>query len=490
MNVKNEELMKKINKLPLSPGCYLFKNEKDEIIYVGKAISLKKRVSSYFRSNLNFESYPKLKQLVAQIRDVEIQKADSEIEALILETNLIKKIKPKFNSLMKDDKSHPYVHITTNEKFPRILIMRLTKNEPREPGVYFGPFMDMKLLERSIDYLLRVFPASDCKRPIKENDRFCTRFQYKKCPGPCIGEISKEEYDENVKNIILFLSGKKEELLKDLHDKMDAASKNLQFEIAAEYRDKIRALERVVQNVRLSPETKTFFLSESVKELKKLLKLPKTPMRIAGFDIGGSETGLATGACVIFENGLPMKEEYRRYRMRSQGPNDYAMMAELIKRRYQRVLTEKLRKPDLILIDGGLGQVNMAKEVLNQLGLNKIQICGLAKEHDFIYFPFKNDPMTLPLNSKALFLLQRVRDEAHRFAISYYKKLRRKGTFESILDGIPGIGKKRKQALLKKFGSIQNIKAASLEELEETPLISNNQARIIRDFFIGEQTKK
>lgn len=482
--IQRRELLKtKIEALPLSPGCYLFKDETGEVIYVGKAISLKKRVSSYLKSNLNLDAAPKIEQLLKEITDLDYQVVDSEIEALILETNLIKKLKPRYNSLMKDDKSHPYIHITTEETYPRVLYMRLTRNEPREPGTYFGPFMDAKLLKGSIDYLLRIFPASDCKRPVEQMKKFCQRYQYKKCPAPCVGMISKEDYDENIRNIILFLSGKKDEVLKDLHERMNTTSEALQFEKAAAYRDKIHSLERIVINVRLSPETKDFFIADGILELQEQLHLEKPPVRIAGFDIGGSETGLATGSCVIFENGLPMKEDYRHFRMRTAGPNDYAMMEELIERRYKRVLKEDLKRPDLIVIDGGLGQVNVAHDVIKQILPEEIPMIGLAKEHDHVYYPHESRPITIPPRSKALFLLQRVRDEAHRFAISYHKKLRLKGTLSSVLDEIPGIGGKRKRALLEKFGNIKKIKDASLEELEETPLISKKQAKIIKNYF-------
>ncbi|MHC1590789.1 MAG: UvrB/UvrC motif-containing protein, partial [Candidatus Helarchaeales archaeon] len=279
----------------------------------------------------------------------------------------------------------------------------------------------------------------------------------------------------------------KHEIIQHLHEKMKRASQDLEFEQAAQIRDKIKALERIVLNVHFSPEKEKVMISSSVLQLQEALNLEKPPIRIAGFDIGGSETGSATGSCVIFENGLPLKEEYRRFRMKTSGPNDYAMIQELIERRYKRVLAENIKHPDLILVDGGLGQVNIAKQKLNELGLKDIPIVGLAKEKELIFFPNESTPISLPADSEALFLLQRVRDEAHRFAISYHRKLRLKNTLESILDQIPGIGKKRKQALIKKFGSIQKIKHASIEELAETPTISLNLAKIIHDFFLDKE---
>ena len=481
------KLEEKVKNLPNKPGCYLFKNDKGEIIYVGKAISLIKRVSSYFRKNINFESSPKTELLVKEISDDDIVLTDSEFNALIKEVELIKKHRPKYNKMYKDDKSYSYLHITDNEKYPRFLIIRLIKGEPRPPGTFFGPFLNKSHLEIALDTVLKIFPACNCKNPIKKQKRPCLRYQYKKCPGPCIEAISVEDYAEQVKNIKLFFQGQKEELVKRLHEQMETASKELNFEKAAEIRDKIRGLELTIKNIHFTTDPEPEIV-ESVKELQKVLKLQHPPLRIAGFDIGGSQTGTSAGSLVMFQNGIPKKEDYRMFKIRTEGPNDYGMMQELIERRYTRVLKEEIEMPDLILIDGGLGQVNAAHKILNKLNLVDQPIIGIAKKEELIYRPHVSKPIKLPKDSKALWLLQRVRDEAHRFAINYHKKLRKKSTLKSELDGIPGIGKKRRDALLTHFGSVEKIKKASIEELAEAPLINEKVAESIRKYF--ETSKK
>ncbi|MHA1783751.1 MAG: excinuclease ABC subunit UvrC [Candidatus Helarchaeota archaeon] len=476
------KLEEKVKRLPNKPGCYLFKNKKNEIIYVGKAVSLNKRVSSYFKKNLNFDSSPKTELLIKEITDVEYIITDSEFEALLKEYELIKKIRPKYNKMYKDDKSYPYLYITDEEEFPRILIKRVIRDSDKEPGTYYGPFLNRTNLEQALDAIFKIFPACNCKSPCKPQKRACLRYQYKKCSAPCIGAISKEDYREQIENIKLFLEGHKEDLIKKMREQMNAASREMDFEKAAKLRDQIIGLESTIKNVHVTADPVVETL-ESVKELQKALDLEKVPLRIAGFDIGGSSTGTSAGSLVIFENGIPKKEDYRRFKIKSEGPNDYVMMQEIIKRRYSRVLNENERLPDLILIDGGLGQVNAAHKILEELGLSEQPIIGLAKKNEYIYTPGEPHPIKLPRNSKALWLLQRIRDEAHRFAITYHKKLRKKASFKSILDNIPSIGKKRKEKLLHHFGSIEKIRKATIEELSEVPLISEKIAQTIKLFF-------
>ncbi|NHI91274.1 MAG: excinuclease ABC subunit UvrC [Candidatus Lokiarchaeota archaeon] len=471
-----------VSNLPDKPGCYLFKDKSGEIIYIGKAISLKKRVSSYFQKSLNFDSSPKTELLVNDISDIEYIITDSEFEALLKEYELIKNYRPKYNRMYKDDKSYPYLHITDNEEYPRILVERLFKDEIKEEGAYIGPFLVRKNLDIALDTIAKIFPFCNCKKPCKQQKRACLRFQYKKCPGPCVGAISKENYREQIENIRLFLEGHKEELLKKLLEQMTTASKNLDFEKAAKIRDQIQGIEKTIKNIHFTSEPEVESV-QSVTELQKALKLPKPPLRIAGFDIGGSDTGISSGSLVIFENGIPKKEEYRRFKIRTVGPNDYSMMQELIERRYSRILKENEKLPDLILIDGGLGQVNAAYEILTKLNIQNQPIIGIAKKEELIFKPKESKPIKLSRNSKALWLLQRIRDEAHRFAIAYHKKLRSKSTLTSILDNIPGIGEKRRNALLEHFGSINKIKNASIEELQEVKFISRNIAENIKTYF-------
>ncbi len=473
------DLKEKLMTIPEKPGCYFFKNNND-IIYIGKAISLKKRVNSYF--NIPQSSSPKLEALVSEITDIEWNITNSEIEALLLESQLIKQHQPKYNKRAKDDKSFPYVHIT-DEPFPRILIKRLIKNADRKPGKYFGPFTDVKALRQTLRFIFKTFPAANCSKSVDKQKRFCLKYQYHLCSAPCVKKISKNEYNNRINLICKLLSGQKESLLKELYTDMEAASKNLDFEKAAEIRDQIFALEKSIRNVAItSTESDLETISEGVKELKKSLDLEKNPYRIAGFDISNIGGTLATGSLVIFENGLPKKEDYRRFRIKQTGPDDVAMIKELIDRRYKRVLNENLQLPDLILIDGGKGQVNAASSILKKYDL-EIPVIGLAKKDESIFFPQKSDPLNLSRNSKALFLLERVRDEAHRFAISYHKKLRQKTIKRSILEDIPGIGKKISEKLINYFGSVEKIKQASLEELKTVPRLSDKLAEKIYSYF-------
>ncbi|MHA1384500.1 MAG: excinuclease ABC subunit UvrC [Candidatus Helarchaeota archaeon] len=473
------DLEKKLELIPNKPGCYFFKNKR-EIIYIGKAISLKKRVNSYF--HIPISATPKLQNLISEITDIEWKITDSEIEALLLEAQLIKKFKPRYNAWGKDDKSFPYIHIT-EEDYPRIFIKRLIKNAEREKGKYFGPFVDVKSIKKTLRFILKIFPAATCSKPVNKQKKFCLKYQYKLCSAPCIGKISKEDYNKQIEMISKLLSGKKDVLLSELYKNMEIASKALDFEMAAEIRDQIYALEKSIRNVIITSPDKEFeIISEGVGELKNVLKLCDLPYRIAGFDISNIGGMHATGSLVIFENGLPKKEDYRRFRIKLSGPDDVGMIKELVDRRYRHVLKENLTLPDLILIDGGKGQVNAAADILKKYNLD-IPIIGLAKKNEEMFLPQHSKPIRLPKNSKALFLVQRVRDEAHRFAISYHKKLRQKALKKSILEEISGIGKKTQEKLLKHFGSIEKIKQASLNDLSNVPKLSRKLAKRIFDYF-------
>ncbi|MHA1378665.1 MAG: excinuclease ABC subunit UvrC [Candidatus Helarchaeota archaeon] len=473
------ELEKKLDSIPENPGCYFFKNG-DEIIYIGKAVSLKKRVNSYF--HLAASSSQKLQNLLAEFTDIEWKITDSEIEALLLESQLIKRYKPKYNTWGKDDKSFPYIYIT-DEDFPRIFVKRLIKNQEREPGKYFGPFIDVKAIKKTLRFILKTFPSATCSKPVDKQKRFCQKYQYKLCSAPCIGKVTKKEYNEQIDMIGRLLSGKKDELLKDLYKNMESASKKLDYEKAAEIRDQIFALEKSIRNIMITSQDQEFEItSEGVTQLKKLLNLKTMPYRIAGFDISNIGGTFATGSLVIFENGIPKKEDYRRFRIKHTGPDDVGMIKELLDRRYKKIIREKIQLPNLILIDGGKGQVNAASEILKKYEID-IPLLGLAKKNEEIFFPHHSTPIILPRNSKALFLLQRVRDEAHRFAISYHKKLRQKATKKSILEEIPGVGKKTRDLLIAHFGSTDKIKVASLEDLQKVPKLKTYLAEKIFSYF-------
>lgn len=571
----NERIKNKLALLPDQPGCYLMKDKNGTIIYVGKAKVLKNRVRSYFTGSHD----TKTERLVSEIEDFEYIVTESNIEALLLEINLIKKNDPKYNIMLKDDKTYPFIKIT-NEDYPRLLI---TRKVLKDKALYFGPYPDVSAANETKKLLDRLFPLRKCKVLPKE---VCLYYHMGQCLAPCVFDVPKETYQEMVKEIKQFLNGGHHEIQAGLEEKMNQAAMNMEFEKAAEYRDQIRAIETVMtrqkmtqtdfmdrdvfgyavdkgwmcvqvffvrqgklieRDVSLFPfynEPEEDFLTyigqfyqenehfipkevlipnnidqESVQALletkilqpkrgekKKLVELASknahvaltekfdliqrkqertigaveklgnamgipTPTRIEAFDNSNIMGTDPVSAMVVFIDGKPAKNDYRKYKIKTvKGPDDYASMREVIYRRYSRVLKENLPFPDLIIIDGGKGQVDVAQDVLaNQLGLD-IPIAGLAKndKHKTSEMLFGPELAVVPLerNSAEFFLLQRIQDEVHRFAITFHRQLRSKNSFASRLDGIEGLGPKRKKNLLKEFKSLKNIQAASVEELK------------------------
>ena len=578
----NERIQEKLKLLPNSPGCYIMKNKNNEIIYVGKAKILKNRVRSYFRGSHD----TKTERLVSEIEDFEYIVTESNIEALLLEINLIKQNSPRFNIMLKDDKTYPFIKIT-NEKYPRLLITRKVLKDKAE---YFGPYPDVGAANETKKLLDRLFPLRKCKTLPNE---VCLYYHINQCLAPCVFKIDEHVYPEMVNEIRLFLNGGADKITKRLQEKMMQASGEMAFEKAAEYRDQIQAIETlqtkqkmtyvdlqdrdvfgyyadkgylcvqvffirqgklIERDVSIFPfynEVEADFLTfigqfygeaahltpkevfipndvsqEAVAaivpakitqpkrgEKKKLvnlaiknakvqldlkfnlierqiertygaidklgerLNIPK-PTRIEAFDNSNISGTSPVSAMIVFIDGKPSKKDYRKYKIKTvEGPDDYASMREVIYRRYARVIRENLPLPDLIVIDGGKGQIDIAKDVLNnQLGLD-VPIAGLAKDdkhqtHDLLF----GDPLeiiALPRNSEEFFLLQRVQDEVHRFAISFHRQVRSKNSFASLLDDIEGLGPKRKQKLLKTFKSIPKIKAANVKEIIEIGIPKN-----------------
>jgi len=557
------------NNIPNKPGVYIMRNIEDVVLYIGKAKSLIKRVKSYFSRS---EQPLKTKLLMSQFHSLEYIITDTEKEALILESNLIKKYKPKYNIRLKDDKRYPYIKIT-NEKFPRVLI---TRNVRDDGAYYYGPFTDTGSVRGIVKSLKALFKIRTCRKM----DGPCLNYQIHLCNAPCSGKITEKSYNEIVENINLFFEGKYNKIIEMLNRMMAEAAKNHEFEKAAVLRDQIQSVDNILEkqkiefdrgleqdiiacsydekiasvvvftiregkiigkddflmsgtqgtlpNKILSAFLKQFYMSprhvpseiiiqykpdehdliqewlsenrgndvllrtpEKVSEtrlvqmvaknaeiiknherevrgalvdLKKYLHIPRIPRRIEAFDISNTSGKLPVGSMVVFEDGMPKKSKYKRYRINIDGPDDYAMMRDVLTRRYSKISSDD-KKTDLILVDGGKGQLNVALDVLNSLGLNGIPVIGLAKEFEHIYIPELSSPVILPPNSEALYLLQRIRDEAHRFAVKYHKKLRSKETRRSILDDIKGIGEKRKIRLLKYFGDVESIKNANVKEL-------------------------
>lgn len=399
-----------VNSLPRTPGVYIMKNGSGGILYVGKADDLKKRVSGYFQRS---RAHPeRIESLVSQVSDIDFIPASTSAEALIYENGLIKQLSPKYNVALRDDKSYPLLKLTVNEKFPRLIMTR----ERKCPGaVYYGPYTNAKLLREALKILQKLFPLKTCgKMPKKE----CLQFHIQQCLGPCIGKISLKRYKEMVSELKLFLEGRRGELLKLLSDKMKELSKGGRFEEAMEYRNRIEALSAVKDNkVSYRP-------MDELEELRRILDIGARLERIEAFDISNIMGNEACGSLVYFYKGKPDKNEYRRFKIKTvSGADDYSMMREIIRRRYTRSLRERKGLPDLIIIDGGRGHLGVATDELKKLFLNNIPVAAIAKEFERIYTKKRQTPIVLPKESKALHLIERIRDEAHRFAISYHKKL-------------------------------------------------------------------
>ena len=405
----------KVKTLPLTSGVYLMKNLEGTIIYVGKAISLRKRVQSYFRKSTGVKSKTDL--LVADIADIEVIETFSEAEALILEASLIKKYQPRYNIDLRDDKSYPLIQIT-KEEFPRISIERPKKK--REDAEYYGPYVNAGLIREALSIIRKIFPFRTCEPfPKKE----CLDFHIELCEAPCIGKVSKKEYKVNIKNVRLILEGKKDVLYRNLKQAMERLSQEQNFEKAAKVRDQLRAIGALYSG------TKDINYYKEAEQLQRALNLPCRPERIETFDISNIMGNQAVGSMVSFLNGQPDKKNYRRFRIKEvQGIDDFKMMAEVVRRRYSRLKKEKKLFPDLIVIDGGKGQLSSAYKELQKLDV-QIAMISLAKREEEVFLPKKRNSIRLSLGSLGLKLLQRTRDEAHRFAITYHRKLRKKADF-------------------------------------------------------------
>jgi excinuclease ABC subunit C len=599
----------RLRALPAKPGVYLFKDKEGKVIYVGKAANLRSRVRSYFGTPSNLPS--KIQRLVSNIQDLELVITGSEQEALILECDLIKKHTPRYNASLKDNKSFPYLKIDISEDWPGVCI---TRRVQKDGARYFGPFANTGSVRKTLRLIKKIFPYRSCSKRIDGKDkRPCLDYYIHQCLGPCIGAVEEDEYREVINQVILFLQGKQELILRELDAKMKAAAQRLQFERAALLRDQIDAIENVIEGQRIattlrgekdiiglaqnetlayveiffirnnkligrdhfimegtqgdSPgeimtsfvkqyyasasytpslillqhpvdepavlsewlaqqrgakvelqvpqrgakkklvdtvaenaarglelaqlkEMKAEVISSGLQELKDRLHLPKMPRRIECYDVSNIQGTLAVASMVVLEKGWPKPAHYRRFRIRSvAGADDYAMIQETLRRRLKRGVTGEGAWgiiPDLVLIDGGRGQLNAALEVTQELGLDSIPVASLAKEKEEVFIPGEPGPVYIPKESPALHILQRARDEAHRFAISYHRKLRRKGFVTSALDNIPGIGPKRKKALLKKFSSVEAIKGASLEELSQMEGMTLTLAKKVKEELVEQ----
>lgn len=614
-----------LKKLPAKPGVYIMHDSRDAIIYVGKAISLKNRVRQYFQSSRG--KSPKILQMVANIAYFEYIVVDSEMEALVLECNLIKEHRPKYNTMLKDDKSYPYIKVTVNEAFPRVLYAHRQK---KDKAKYFGPYTSGYAVKETLELLRKTYCYRNCNKQLpNENDqgRPCLYYHIGQCKAPCQGSISREEYRKNIDEILEFLNGNYGIMTKKLTAAMMEASENLEFEKAAEYRDLLNSVNKLTQQQKASDTAgsnrdviafstagdeavvQVFFIREgkmlgrehfyltgveneersdimanfikqyyagtpylprelllgtqlsaederliaewlsakrggkvkiltpqrgekerlielaeknaslvlqqdsekikreeakttgAVRQIAEWLGIPEIT-RIESYDISNTSGFESVGSMVVYENGKPKKNDYRKFKIRTvAGPDDYASMREVLTRRFRHGLQEQEktdsgldsfhRFPDLILMDGGRGQVNICLEVLAELGIEHVRVCGMVKDdhHRTRGLYYNNKELPMDTSGEAFRLITRIQDETHRFAIEYHRSLRGKAQVHSILDDIPGIGEVRRRALMKRFQSLEEIKAAAEEEIAELPEFNRAAAKQVYQFFHGNRSE-
>ncbi|WP_161821264.1 excinuclease ABC subunit UvrC [Sporotomaculum syntrophicum] len=614
------EVRDKLAQLPDSPGVYLFRDGSEQIIYVGKAVSLKSRVRSYFSSAAERDA--KVRAMMGRARDFEYITTDSEVEALILEANLIKEHRPRYNISLKDDKTYPYLKVTTNEQYPRVFI---TRRVIKDGARYFGPYTHVGAVHETLKLLRRIFPLRTCKQQVlAPRSRPCLNQHIKRCLGPCCDLVTPEEYRKLVDGVLLFMEGKQEDLVEGLRQRMEEAAVNLEFERAAELRDQLLAVEQVMERQKIvssdnndrdvlamargqdeacvmvffvrggkligrehfmvegtadmsRDEVLTAFLKQyylraefvprevlvenvlagevevlehwlsdkrggrvylirpqrgdkkrlvdlagrnallvlqevetgravrkdelqqALQQLAETLELKTLPLRMECYDISNTQGTESVASMVVFEEGKPAPHQYRRFKIKTvTGPDDFASMREVLNRRLARGREERelvntgqmssrdakfQRFPDLLVVDGGKGQLSSAVASLEEQGFSYLPVCGLAKEEELIFLPGRAEPVRLPENSPALKMLQRLRDEAHRFAVTYHRRLRVQRNLKSMLEEIDGIGAVRRRELLKAFGSVEKIQAAALEELVAVPGMNQRAAQAVYDFF-------
>lgn len=426
-----KERNEKLDGIPKLPGVYIMRGSAGEIIYIGKAKNLRNRISSYFNADIESKSAA----IISAMRNIDYILAASERESLIIERDLINKIKPHFNAMWKDDKSYPYIQFTAGEDFPRLFFTRKKKDEK---SLYFGPYPQIHYIKKLLRRILKLFKIRHCRLEFTENKlpdikkvKSCIYYHIEQCPAPCMGKISSIDYKEKIKGVKDFLEGKFKTLSSNWKKEMQDLSAQMLYEEASQIRDNLYALEAMAERVIISEISvedieKSIFKSDSLKELQKVLHLDRLPSVIEGFDNSNMQGKNAVSSMVRFFNGSPDKQNYRKFKIKTViGADDFASIYEVVFRRYSALIRKNEKMPDLVVIDGGKGQLSFAKKALDELKL-PLPLISLAKRNEEIFMPFKDKPLVLNRNSPALNLLQNVRDEAHRFAINYHRFLRKK----------------------------------------------------------------
>jgi len=484
MNV-SDKVKKKLLDIPDKPGCYIMRDRKGKIIYVGKAKSLRKRVQSYFRRASFHKAPPKLRSLINSIYDLDYIVLKSEAEALLTESRLIKEYKPKYNVDFKDDKRFILIKAEKQKKFPTLSLARIRKNDNAE---YFGPFISSPAAKATRDFLEKKFGIRRCAPEIPDESTYkhCMNDIVRHCSAPCINKVSVDEYRALFEEACAFLRGERPAIMQELWDEMQELAENKDFERAAAVRDTYIHLKKVIKQrgrIVADPNMKKADALKGLDELQDELNLPTKPVVIEGFDISNIMGIFAVSSMVVSVDGLPAKNRYRRFRIKTiEGIDDPAMIGEAVYRRYSRLKEERGNMPDLIMIDGGITQLGAAISKIKELNLD-IPVISLAKRYEEVYFNPKLPPHVFDTNANALKVLQRLRDEAHRFAITYHRSLRDKQIKNSVLDDIEGIGETRKELLLKHFGSVSKLQKASVEDIARVPGFALKSAEHIKQFL-------
>lgn len=486
MTMVSDKVRRKLGDLPDKPGCYMMRDRRGKIIYIGKAVSLRKRVQSYFRPGTWGKADPKLRGLIRSIEDFDYLVVRNEAEALLTEGQLIKDFKPRYNVDLRDDKRFLMLKIDPAEPWPQFKAVRLRKDDGAQ---YLGPYVSSTATRAAMGFVEKKFGLRKCRPlvPGEEDHRHCINDIVRYCSAPCVGRISREEYGERVRAACAFLRGETPALLEEVRESMAAAAERKHYEEAAALRDTWLMLREICsQRARVvsTPAMRAEDARCGIEELRAVLGLESPLKRIECCDISNISGTHSVASVVCAEDGIPAPAQYRHYRIKTvHQADDPAMMAEVIRRRFSRLQAEGGAAPDLLVVDGGVAQLNAAAGEMLALGVRGIPVVGLAKRFEEIHIPGKRDPLRLVPGSRALHVLQRVRDEAHRFALAYHQRLRARRLRESLLDEIPGLGEKRKMALLGHFGSVLRIQRAGVEDIAAVPGIGPAMAKDISEWL-------